>query len=395
MRAVLISPNPDERTAFEAAARPCGDRLTISRVLDDYPEAEALSRIVRAWAPETIVLSMNQPERAASLSLHLQREFEGIQVIGIHSTPDPEIFRKALHVRMRELITPPFDPQHLSNLVEWIAADLQERPVRIGTTDRFFAYLPAKSGVGASTVAANATWALSNIPDTRVLLADFDLSSGISGFLFNVQHEHSVTDAINLANSLDEDAWRRLVKRVGDIDLLLSDAPRLPEPHSHNHKRVANLIEFARRNYSVINADLPDAFDDVSLDVLREANRIFLVTTPELPALRMAKLKALMLQKLELENKAVLLVNRMTKKSDLTGQEIENTVGMPIFATFGCEYHDVAAAAMKARPATKLAPDFSAFAAKLSEQKIVSRPKRRFIERFAVVPARYAFWSGS
>ncbi len=395
MRAVLISPNPAERTAFESAARVCGDRLTISRVLDDYPEPETLSRIVRAWAPETVILSMSQPEKAASLSLHLHREFEGIQLIGIHNAPDPEIFRKALHVRMRELVTPPFDPQRLSDLLDFIAADLRERPVKIGTTDRFFAFLPAKSGVGASTVAANTSWALSKSPDTPVLLADFDLSSGIAGFLFNAQHEHSVTDAINLANSLDEEAWRRLVKRAGNIDLLLSDAPRLPEHQNHNHKRVANLIEFARRNYSVINADLPDSFDDLSLDVMREANRIFLVTTPELPALRMAKLKALMLQKLELEDKTVLLVNRMTKKSELTEEEIEKTVGLPIFTTFGCEYYDVTAAAMKARPAVKLAPGFAAFAAKLLQQKIVSVPKRRFIERFAVVPARYAFWSGS
>jgi pilus assembly protein CpaE len=394
MRGVLISPNPAERAAFEAAAKECSHKLTISRVLDDYPDPEALSRLVRAWAPETVILSLDRPEKAEILSQHLQREFEGIQLIGLHSSPDPEIFRKALHLRLRELITPPFDSNHLAELIDWISADLKLRPVKIGTTDRFFAFLPAKSGVGTSTIAANVTWALSKTPETKVMLADFDLSSGISGFLFNAQHEHSVSDAINLANSLDEETWRRLVKRVGEIDLLLSDSPRLPD--EKNHKKVASLIEFARRNYSVINADLPDSLDSLSLDVLREANRIFLTTTSELPALRLAKLKTLTLEKLELADKTVLVVNRLTKKSELTVEEIEETVGLPVFATFGCEYHDVTHAAMKARASTKLAPAFAEFAAKLLEKKKAeTAPKRRFVERFAVVPARYAFWSGS
>lgn len=391
MRAVLISPNPSERSAFESAAQACSDQLTISRVLENYPDPETLARIVRAWAPETIVLSMNEPEKAEILSQHLQREFEGIQLVGIHSSPDPDIFRKALHMRMRELITPPFEPQNLKRLLDWIAADLKERPVKIGTTDRFYAFLPAKSGVGASTIAANTTWALSKLPENRVLLADFDLSSGICGFLFNAQHELSITDAIQHANTLDDDSWQRLVARVSNVDLLLSDAPRIGE--QHHQKKIANLIEFARRNYSVIAADLPDSLDALSLDVLREANRIFLTTTPELPALRLAKLKALMLHKLELDDKTVLLVNRFNKKSELTVEEIEKTVGLPVFATFGCEYQDVSYASMKARPSAKLASAFNDFAEKLLEKKIPSVPKRRFVERFAVVPARYAFWS--
>ena len=54
---------------------------------------------------------------------------------------------------------------------------------------------------------------------------------------------------------------------------------------------MAQLIEFTRRNYNIVNADLPDTFDETTLAVLRDANKILLVTTPELPALRLAHLK--------------------------------------------------------------------------------------------------------
>ncbi len=390
MRAVLISPNETERTEFEAAARACHHKLNLTRVLHDYPEPETLSRIVRAWAPESVILSMSHPQKAEILCQHLLKEFEGIQLLGIHTSQEPEVFRQVLHMRMRELITPPFNPQHLIHLIDWITEELKQRPVKFGTTDRFYAFLPAKSGVGASTIAANTTWALAKEPDSRTLLADFDLSSGITGFLFNAQHDHSVTDAINRSNELDDDSWHRLVKRVGNVDLLLSDAPRMPE--NENQKKVANLIEFARRNYTIINADLPDTFDPLTLNVLREANRIFLTTTPELPALRLAKLKALILQKLELMDKTVLLVNRFSKHSELSLDDIEKTVGIPVFCSFGCEYQDVVSATREARPSNKLRASFEAFADKLLQRNVPVN-KRRFIERFAVVPARYGFFA--
>ena len=389
MRVLLVSPSSSERIAFESAVEACRDCVTLSRVHDHYPDPEVLLRSIRAWAPEAIVLSLDQPEKAEALSQRVLQEFEGIHLIGIHGSQEPEIFRRALRMRMRELITPPFDPRHLTRLADLISEELKKNPVEIGTTNHFYAFLPAKSGVGTSTIAANTAWAISKMPDVRALLADFDLYSGIAGFLFNVEHPYSINDAVNHSNGLDDDSWQKLVRPAGKIDLLLSGAPRLPD--HQGLKKVANLIDFARRMYSTIIADLPDSLEGYSLDVLREANRVFLTTTPELPALRLAKLKAQMLQKLELADKSALLVNRHTKTSELSLKEIEKVVGLPVFASFGSAYQDVTTAARNGRASQALKPSFAAFAAKLLAKEMPAKP--RFMERFALVPARYSFFA--
>jgi pilus assembly protein CpaE len=389
MRGILISPDETQREQFQSAAHACRHALVLSKVLDAYPEADALSRIIRAWAPEVIFLSMHDPEAADAVSRHITQEFTGIQQIALHTTQKPAVFRRALRLKMRELLVPPFDSVELMAMLDRVSEELDLHPVSIGSTDQFNAFLPAKSGVGTSTIAANLTWALSKLPDTTVLLVDCDLHSGVTGFLFNAEHEYSLTDASNRSKELDEDAWQRLVKKVGNIDLLLSGAPRIPD--QLQHKQLSGVIEFARRNYSVINADLPDTLDDMTLTILREANRIFLTTTPELPALRLAKLKALTLRKLDLENKTTLLVNRLSKRSELSLGEIEGSVGLPVFASFGCEYTDVMQAARDARPSVKLADSFSKFAEKLVDKKVHHSKRSRFIERFALVPLRYGF----
>jgi pilus assembly protein CpaE len=389
MRSILISPDESQRELFQVAAHACRHAVGISKALDAYPEPAALSRMIRAWAPEVIFLSMDDPEAAEVVSKHISQEFSGIHQIALHTTQNPDIFRRALRLKMRELLVSPFDPAELLATLEQVSEELSNNPVQIGSTDLFNAFLPAKSGVGTSTIAANVTWALSKQPDTPVLLMDCDLFSGVTGFLFNAEHEYSLADATNRSKELDEDAWQRLVKKVGNIDLLLSGAPRIPD--QLQHKQLSGVIEFARRNYRVINADLPDTLDDMNLTLLREANRIFLTTTPELPSLRLAKLKVLTLRKLELEGKATLLVNRFSKRSELTLEEIERTVGLPVFASFGCEYADVMKSATDARPSPKLADSFNKFAEKLLNKKIHESPRSRFIERFAVVPMRYGF----
>jgi pilus assembly protein CpaE len=363
--------------------------MALSKILDQYPAPEILTRLVRAWAPEVIFLSMEDAEAAEATSRQITKEFPAIQQVALHSSQEPWVFRHVLSLRMRELLVSPVSPEELAHSLDQLALHLDAHPADIGSTKKFFAFLPAKGGVGASSIAANATWALTKVPETKVLLADFDMHSGSVGFLFDRDHEYSINDAATRGGELDDEAWQRLTRKSGDVDLLLSGAPKMRE--TLTGLQVSHLIDFARRNYSVINADLPDTFDEISLTVMREANQIFVVTTPELSALRLARLKVLLLQKLDLEEKASLVVNRVAKSNELSLQEIEQTVGLPVFMSFPSDYSGMMAAAREGRAVTKLAPHFQRFAEKLMDKKPLPEKRARFIERFAMVPARYSF----
>jgi pilus assembly protein CpaE len=230
---------------------------------------------------------------------------------------------------------------------------------------------------------------MAQVAGSHVLLADFDISSGMAGFMFNAEHDYSINDAAVRNKELDDETWQRLVKKVGNVDLLLSDAPRVDGRITP--EQIAPILDFARKSYSVIGADVSDTFDDRSMAVLREANRIFLVTTPELASLRMAKLKAMSLRKLEWEDKTQLLLNRATKRMEVPIEEIEALVGLPVFATFPCDYADVTRSIRLAESSPKLAASIRLFVEKLDEKKTPPDKRPRFIERFSVVPGRYGF----
>jgi len=388
MRAILICPGEDLRKQFEQAIAPHW-MLNISRTLDEYPSAQDLSRVVRAWAPEVVFLSIESMHHAEPIARQLETEFPAIQRVAIHSSQDVAVLRSVLKLRMTQLLSAPFESAEVGQVLDQLERDLEVRPVVIDSTDRFFAYIPAKAGVGASTIAANTTWAFSQMENPSVLLADFDMASGVIEFMFNTSHDRNLADVTAHGKQLDDDALRTLVKTVGNTDLLLSGAPRVGE--GIPRVQIAQLIEFARRNYNIVCADMPDTFDETTLAVLRDANKILLVTTPELPALRLAHLKVLLLRKLDLLDKVSLLINRVSNDMMLSMAEIEKTVGLPVFASFPSDYGDVTEAIRVGRPAPKLATSVQKFAKLLLDKQVGPEKPRRFIERFGLVPMRYGY----
>ncbi len=389
MRAILICPSENLKKKFTDAVAQFGD-IVLAKVLDDYPSHDLLRQIVCVHAPEVVFLDIENAPAAENVARQLEKDYPAVQRIALHRSQASSIFRRVLQLRMRELLSPPFDPVETGPIFDRLREELNDHPAIIGSTEHFHAFIPAKAGVGASTVAANATWAFGQIANKKVLLADLDTSSGVTGFMFNVEHEHGLKDAAAPERELDDDdTWSRVVKRVGNIDLLLSGAPHIGEAISN--QKLARLMEFSRRNYDVVNVDLPDTLNETSIRVLREANRIFLVTTPELTSLRMARLKALLLQKLDMEDKVSLLVNRASKRMELATAEIEKTVGLPVFLSFPCDYANVTKAIQDGQPASKLSGAAREFAEKLLNVTHHPQEKKRFIEYFALLPMRYGF----
>jgi Mrp family chromosome partitioning ATPase len=227
MRAILICPAENLRKQFEVAIGAVRG-VALSKVLPDFPLEEVLRAIVRAREPQVIFIGLEESEACERVNAQLETEFSWIQRIGLHESKEPSTFRLALRLRMHEALVAPFHRSDIDDVLSRTAKVLATSPTG-ASQNHLFAFVPAKPGVGASTIAANATWAFSRMPKSEVLLADFDLSSGGASFLFNEEHDHQIIDALLRSHELDEEQWRRLVKKIGNVDLLPSGAPCIPE----------------------------------------------------------------------------------------------------------------------------------------------------------------------
>ena len=347
MRAVVICPDQEVSLCLqEMTAEITG--LAIARTVNHYPNELNLVRIIRAVAPQVIFLSIESMDTALEIASFLAEKAPGLHLVALSRSRDPGLLENLIRSEIREILAFPFDRQNVVEAMTRAGQALARKAPGIGSTDRLFSFLPAKAGVGASTIALNSSVALAELPDINVLLCDFDLSSGLIQFMLKLTHLYSVVDAALRAEELDENMWPELVHSMGRLDILHSGEfhPGL----RMEMVQLRELLDFARRHYSVICADLSGNMEEFSVEIMRESKRIFLVSTPQMPALHLARKKLNFLKSQDLGDRVSLLLNRPESDKVVPIGEIEELVGVPVLTSFPNDYSSVRNALSAGKP---------------------------------------------
>jgi len=389
--AVIVSPDPELAQQLEAALADLGQVLVV-RSLNDYPAEPDLVRLIRALAPQLFFISVASVERALDVARQIEACAPGIQVMAFDRHCDQTILLELMRAGIREFVSLPLTIHELPNALLRLNAALQRKPPSIESTDLLFSFLPSKPGVGCTTIALNTSIALAASPQTKVLLADFDLNCGMIGFLLHLDNSRSIVDAAENAANLDENMWPRLIHSRGKLDILATGAAR--PGYRIESAQIHYLLEFARRNYQAICADLSGLLEKFSVEVMQQSKRIFVVCTAELPSLHLARQRVDFLRSLELESRVSLLLNRAEKHPIIPSSEIERMIGLPVAMEFPNSYkgvHDSFTGAKPVDPASELGKRFTELARQLLSRNAGPPPPKRFVDYFSISPARFSF----
>lgn len=257
-----------------------------------------------------------------------------------------------------------------------------------------FAFVPAKPGCGASTLATQATSVAARLAQEPTLLLDFDIRLGVTSFLLKSEGTHTIVDALLQADHLDQDMWSSLVSKMDNLHLLGSGPVDFSRPFLA--ERCSEVLQFAVKQYSVVAVDLPGSMDDYECEVLMRATRIFLVCTPDIGALHLARRKASWFHDVRLNDKVSLVLNCAERRGALSVGEIERIVQLPVRYLVPASVNEVAKAVRNGsiiEGSSSLAKQI----AKIAGDMVTSRPSRkktspmrRFVEYFSVSDARGA-----
>jgi pilus assembly protein CpaE len=255
-----------------------------------------------------------------------------------------------------------------------------------------FAFMPAKPGCGASTVATYATAIASQLTAEPTLLLDFDIRLGVTSFLLKAEGIHTVVDALLQTEQLDQDLWTSLVAQLGNLHLLGSgpvDFSRQVPVDSY-----AALLDFALRRYSLVTVDLPGTMEDFESETLMRSKRIFLVCTPDIGALHVARRKASWLQDLRLADKVAVVLNCAERRSTLSVDDIQRIIQLPVRHILPASTGDISRAVQKGAILDS-SSGLGKHMARIASELIAGRPAsqkpnvvRRFVEYFSISAAR-------
>jgi pilus assembly protein CpaE len=378
MRGVIICPDRELADRLQSALA-SARRLAILRKLDSYPNPAELTRFLRASAPELIFLSVESRETAIEVAQGIQQEAPGTQVIAISRTCDANTLLETMRAGIREFLSPPFEPRMLEEALDRLQGSLDQHPPMFNSTDALYAFLPAKAGSGTTTIAVNTALALASIENNESLLVDMDLNSGMVGFMMLLESQFSVVDAAENALEMDENLWTKIISKSGKLDVI--PAGKLSPGFRIENTQIRHILDFAKRNYKTICVDLSGMMEKYSVEVLHEAKQVFLVCTPELPALHLAREKLNYLRSQDLQHKVCILLNRAQKRHQISMEEMENLFGLPVHMAFPNDYTGVHRALTAGKPvdtASELGRKYRELAEKMAPAaRAVEEPRKR------------------
>jgi pilus assembly protein CpaE len=315
-----------------------------------YPSVQTLEIRTRQTKPDVILLDLaSDLDRACELTRAVASLDLRVHVVGLHVRNDSDAILRSLRSGASEFLYAPFDAQTQNDAVARLHRLLQPEPAEQSDPGTVVAFTSAKPGSGASTLAAQAAFALRRATSQRVLLADFDLMGGVISFYLKLNHGKSLLDVLQAAERLNDGGWSSSVASADGVDILA--APDTPYAGPIDAARLHAVLEHTRLNYDWVVIDLPVVFQRLSLMTISESDRAFLVSTPELPSLHLARKAVNLLDHLGFpKERFQIVMNRIDRRDEIAGSDIERLFNCSIDARIPNDYFSLHRAVTLGQP---------------------------------------------
>lgn len=329
LTALLIA--PDKQLARQFLDRvPDAHVFQIAVEIKAYPNRKTLEIRLEQVRPDVLLIDLaSNLEAACDVIREAAACAPGCRIVGLHRTNESEAILKSLRVGATEFLYAPFDRESQQEAAERI-----ERLLRPATekkaAGRVVAFTSAKEGSGATTMTLETAFALKALTHQRILAADLDFTGGTLGFVAEGTGGESSALAIEKANAGEVD-WTGAARECAGVSVL--PAPRIPLDGRADMDGLGAFVESAREAFDWILLDLPPALEPFSLLALSEADQAFLVATPELPSLHLARKVVTALHQLGFpDGRFRLVLNRVDRRGQANLGDVGKLFPCPVQA---------------------------------------------------------------
>jgi pilus assembly protein CpaE len=290
--------------------------------------------------PEVLILGPGvAPDDALKLATVFDLQFPEVSLLLV-AEPSPELVLRAMHAGIRDVVTSEIGVNDLRVLLErsCLASASRRRGMAAAPESgqergRVIAVMSPKGGVGKTTVATNLAIGLGKIAPMSVVLVDLDLQFGdvASGLL--LEPEHSITDAVHGAAAQDSMVLKAYLT-VHPAGIYALCAPRTPAESDYiTAEHVSRLLNQLASEFKYVVVDTAPGLGEHVLATLEQATDGVWVCGMDVPSIRgLHKCFAVLRELQLLPQGRHTVLNFADRKSGISVQDVEATIGVPIDA---------------------------------------------------------------
>lgn len=256
------------------------------------------------------------------------------------ASPSPELAIAAMRAGVRDLVDPDSDLEDLRSQIDRAAATAESRLTAVpggsasdGTQStgngRVVAVMSPKGGVGKTTIATNLAVGLGKVAPTSVLVVDLDLQFGDVASGLMMSPERTLLDA---AEGPTDPLSLKTYLTAHETNIYALCAPRNPADADRiSASKVSELIGKLASEFQYIVIDTSPGLGEHVLATLDHATDVVWVCGMDIPSVRGLKAGLDILEELHmLPERRHVVLNMADRKSGITVQDIEATIGVPI-----------------------------------------------------------------
>ncbi len=323
----------------------------------------------RELRPDIVLMDINMPGMDGITSTEaISQQAPFAQVIMMSVQADADYLRRSMLAGAREFLAKPFSADDLVTSIRRVYELGLSRRVSMGQPEagiemtartpkktaprgKLIAVFSPKGGTGRSTIAVNLALALQSLGDYKVGLVDASLQFGDLAVLLNVQPTHSIADLIPQIKELDLDMLTSVLTphSSGVKALLAPNRPELADLVAPEH--IKAILEQMLAVFDYVVVDTWPSLHDFVLNILDMSDRILLIATPDIPAIKNARLFFEVTDALQYpEEKTSLVINMADKKGAISTRDIEASIKHPVAMRLPTDERNVLKAANEGIP---------------------------------------------
>lgn len=284
------------------------------------------------------------PELAIQTAERLHQIFlKKISIVGVGAQLDADLLLRAVRHGCTEFLTKPVDPSEFTAALNRFQAVMAVDPHAQNGIGRVIAFFGAKGGVGTTMLAVHLATHLVCQHGKKTLLIDHKQQLGhVALYLGLKDTQYHFDELLRNADSLDAELLEGFVVRHRSGLDVIASPEMVSVPHEPKSDQLERVMDFLRREYDYVLIDSSVSFQDAKVSILEQADEVYIVSTPDVAALRdLARL----VENLSLSDSATsklnVVVNRSTATDSITSDQIEKAVRFPITISIPNNYFEL------------------------------------------------------
>ncbi len=293
--------------------------------------------------PNVVIMDINMPDMdGITATEQITRDVPSAQIVILSVQNDADYLRRAMMAGARDFLSKPPSGDELIGTIrrayEISKSRLIAMPMQVTTgggvstqastpqEGKVITVYSPKGGVGCTTLATNLAISLQS-ETTRVALIDCNLQFGDVAVFLNIKPQHSVIELFESAEALDPE-YIASVSMNHDSGLKVFLAPPSPEQADVvTAAQVKRTLEVLRTLYHYVIVDTSSALTDIMLSVFDVSDKIILVTTPDIPSIKDARIFFELIDALNYTPDRILFVlNRVDRRGGISAINIQESI---------------------------------------------------------------------